>query len=267
MKKPKVSIVIVTHNRAHLFKRSLLCYANQWFRDFEILLLDDSSTDLMQECCRVQAPMLGLDLKQLWFHKPVGTGFRDGTCQINYGIRAAAGDLVIATCPEVMPGLTTIQEMVDHFDKAGWDKTDWLSAKCYLLSERHQTLLDTVNWKDEGPSHAVRKLPEFYKEPSAEYTGAAVYESHAVDTLPLFSASIFCAMTRKGWRKIGGFPESTVWGSADPSFLAERVRLGIFCASTQNPDSTCVHQWHESPRNHEKCMANLIGGPWDHIRW
>lgn len=264
----KVSIVIPTCNRSHLFQRSLECYARQNFREFEILLLDDGSTDLTQEYCRTKAPLLGIDLKHLWFFKPYGTGFRDGACQINYGIRASDGDLIITTSPEVMPGLTTIKEMADHFEKKGWDSTDWVSAKAYLLSQRHQSLLDTVDWKGLGPSAAVRNLPNFYKEPSAEYTGSAVYESHAVDTLPLFSASIFCGMTRKGWRTIGGFPESKVWGSPDPSFMGERVRLGIHCSSTQLTDSTCVHQWHENPdRDHSKCLANMISGPWDNIRW
>ena len=45
MTRPKVSVVIATHNRAHLFARSLKCYAGQTFKDFEILLLDDSSDD------------------------------------------------------------------------------------------------------------------------------------------------------------------------------------------------------------------------------
>lgn len=267
MHSPFVSIVIPTHNRAHLFKRSLECYARQDYKDFEIILLDDDSTDLMQECCRQTAPSLGLDLKQLWFKKPAGVGFRDGACQVNYGIRAAAGNLIVTTSPEVMVGRTTLSEIVSHFDRVGWDRTDWISAKCYLLSPEYQSRLDELDWRGLGPSAAVRQFPGFYKAPSAEYTGAAVYENHAVDTIPLFNASIFCGMTRKGWRAIGGFPESEVWGSPDPSFLTERVRRGLFCASTQLADSTCVHQYHESPRDPQKCLANILTGPWDFIRW
>jgi Glycosyl transferase family 2 len=266
----KVSVVIPTHNRAHLFKRSLEAYARSTFKDFEILLLDDSSNDRTEYCCRELAPSLGLDLKQLWFHKPPGKGFRDGACQINYGIRAAAGDLIVTTCPEVMPGTTTLQEMVSHFENYGWKRTDWVSAKCYLLSREHQEQLDSVEWKALGPAAAVRQLPGFYKAPSAEYTGAAFYENRSVDQCALYSASIFCGMTRAGWRWIGGFPESETWGAPDPSFLAERTRRGILSYSLREPDSTCVHQNHDecgTPRNPETCLAHLVTGPWDHIRW
>src|ERR1035437_1676293 len=273
MNKPLVSIVIPTHNRAHLFKRSLECYARQTFQDFELLVLDDDSTDLMQDCCRVLAPSLGLDLKQLWFKKPSGTGFRDGACQINYGIRAAVGKLIITTSPEVMPGWTALEEMVAHFTRFGFQITDWVSARCYLLSGPHQSLIDTVDWKGLGPPEAMRLLPGFYKSPSAEYTGAAVFENDSIDRLPVFGASIFCGMSHAGWKLIGGFPESEVWGSPDPSFLAERSRLGIKSWTLGFPSSTCVHQFHDlpgdiaSPRNMEKCMANLVTGPWDYLKW
>lgn len=273
MKYPKVSVVIPTHNRAHLFRRSLQCYAHQTFKDFEILLLDDDSNDDMQDCCRVLAPELGLDLKQMWFRKPPGVGFRDGTCQINYGIRAAVGQLIIATCPEVMPGKTSIEEMVAHFERYGWGINDWISGRCYLLSAAHQSLIDTVDWKGLGAPVAVRQLPGFYKAPSAEYTGAAVFENRSIDQLPVFGASIFCGMSRHGWRFIGGFPESEVWGAPDPSFLAERARRGIKSWTLGRTDSTCVHQFHDmpgdihSPRNMEKCLANCLAGPWDFIRW
>lgn len=273
MNKPKVSVVIPTHNRAHLFRRSLVCYSQQQFKDFEILLLDDDSTDDMQDCCRNLAASLGLDLKHLWFKKPPQKGFRDGACQINYGIRAAIGKLIITTSPEVMPGKTTIAEMVAHFDRAGWNITDWVSARCYLLSEQHQSLIDTVNWRDAGAPEAVRMLPGFYKAPSAEYTGAAVFENDSIDKLPLFGASIFCGMSRYGWKAIGGFPESEIWGSPDPSFLTERNRLGIKSWTLGMPSSTCVHQFHDapgdihSPRNMDVCLANCITGPWNFIQW
>lgn len=273
MKKPLVSIVIPTHNRAHLFKRSLECYAAQTFKDFELIILDDDSTDGMQHCCRELAPSLGLDLKHMWFRKPPGTGFRDGACQINYGVRAAVGQLIITTCPEVMAGKTAIGEMVEHFNRYGWHLTDWISGRCYLLSAYHQSLIDTVDWRGLGAPEAMRLLPGFYKEPSAEYTGAAVFENASIDTLPVFGASIFCGMSRRGWRAIGGFPESETWGSPDPSFLSERGRLGIKSWTLGLTSSTCVHQFHDlpgdiaSPRSMEACMANIIAGPWDFIQW
>lgn len=272
MKTPVLSIVVPTHNRGKFFRRSLECYALQPFRDFEIIVLDDDSNDEMRELCRSYAPSLGLDLKHVWFKKPPGVGWRDGACQLNYGIRMAAGDVIVTTSPEVMPGRTTLVDMVREFEALTFTTDAWISAKAYMLGEHHQSILDSVDWRALGPSAAVRLLPEFYLSPSAEHSGMEDYLPANIDKTQVFNASIFCGMTRAGWRTIGGYPESDKWGAPDVSFLAERWRRGTPMQSLQNPDSICVHQFHESagdiktPRD-GCCHDYTITGPWDFIRW
>ena len=45
----KVSIVIPTHNRAHLIRRAIGSVLNQIYQDFEIIIVDDASTDNTRE--------------------------------------------------------------------------------------------------------------------------------------------------------------------------------------------------------------------------
>lgn len=45
MKNPKFSVIIPCHNRAEKLKRTLKSLDSQTFRDFEIILIDDASTD------------------------------------------------------------------------------------------------------------------------------------------------------------------------------------------------------------------------------
>lgn len=45
----KVSIIIPTYNRAHLIERSIQSILNQTYEDFELLIVDDGSTDNTQE--------------------------------------------------------------------------------------------------------------------------------------------------------------------------------------------------------------------------
>jgi GT2 family glycosyltransferase/predicted SAM-dependent methyltransferase len=49
---PKVSVIIPTYNRAALLRRALTSVFAQTFRDFEVLVADDGSTDETAEVCR-----------------------------------------------------------------------------------------------------------------------------------------------------------------------------------------------------------------------
>ncbi|MBW1707097.1 MAG: glycosyltransferase [Deltaproteobacteria bacterium] len=46
---PKVSIIIPTYNRAHLVERAINSVLNQTYCDFELIVVDDASTDNTQE--------------------------------------------------------------------------------------------------------------------------------------------------------------------------------------------------------------------------
>ena len=49
MTKPKISVIIPTHNRAELLRKAIASVLNQTFKDFELIIVDEASTDNTEE--------------------------------------------------------------------------------------------------------------------------------------------------------------------------------------------------------------------------
>lgn len=84
--KPKVSIVVPTFNRAHLLPRAISSILSQTFSDFEIIIVDDASTDNTSEVVKT---FKDSRIKYIPLSKNGGGGYAR-----NQGIKAAHGELV-----------------------------------------------------------------------------------------------------------------------------------------------------------------------------
>jgi len=82
-KAPKVSVVIPTYNRAHLVGRAIRSVLNQTYQDFEIIVVDDGSTDNTKE---VVKSFNDPRIRYIRHEKN-----RGGSAARNTGIRAARG--------------------------------------------------------------------------------------------------------------------------------------------------------------------------------
>jgi glycosyltransferase involved in cell wall biosynthesis len=252
---PKVSVVLVTYNRSHLLYRSLARYAAQSFQDLEVIVVDDDSTDFTADLCDDYAQEL--DLKRITVRKR-GAGWRDCAVNINLGIRAAKGELIAATHPEVIPGNKTLEYM--------WERRKdmtYLSAKVYYLTPEQQAVIDTVPWDTEG-ALAVRELPNFYTSTSPEISGNSEYTPTAMDKHTVWESWVFGACTRKTWQYAGGFTEFEQWGAIDVDWLARRRLLQINTITLLDPETYVVHQNHDDPTKTEptpRDMKKALSGP------
>lgn len=83
----KVSIIMPVYNTGEILKKTINSILNQTFNDYELLLIDDGSTDLSGEICDSFATT---DSRVRVFHKENG-----GICSArNYGILQAQGEYI-----------------------------------------------------------------------------------------------------------------------------------------------------------------------------
>ena len=82
----KVSVIIPTYNRAHLMGRAIQSVLNQTYQDFEIIVVDDASTDNTEEAVR---SLKDERIRYIRHEKNKGAGAARNT-----GIRAANGEYI-----------------------------------------------------------------------------------------------------------------------------------------------------------------------------
>jgi hypothetical protein len=204
--------------------------------------------------------------------------WRDCGAVLNYGIRAAAGDYILLTHPEVMPGRRSVAECVSRLaafevDRKWWGGSrSWLTdkdhplpidrgpvpfgmyacCKPYYLTPRDQERIDTVDWLNTGPL-AVRQIEGFY-EHEQHKNGNPDYSPWSIESIGKPGAPhthwlswVFGGCSRKTWRMMGGMLETGKWGSVDVAFVQRRRTLGIANHTCIEDDTLCCHQNHDDP--------------------
>ncbi len=83
---PTVSVIIPTYNRAHVLGRSIQSVLNQTFQDFELIIVDDGSTDDTE---KIVKNLSNEKVKYTKLQKNQGAGVAR-----NIGIRLAKGDYI-----------------------------------------------------------------------------------------------------------------------------------------------------------------------------
>lgn len=87
-KNPTVSVIIPTYNRAHLIGRAIQSVLNQTYQDFELIIVDDGSTDNTEDIIK-EFQKKDERIKRIRHDKNKG-----GSAARNTGIKAAKGDYI-----------------------------------------------------------------------------------------------------------------------------------------------------------------------------
>jgi len=107
---PRVSVIIPTYNRAQLVNRAMQSVLNQTYEDFELIVVDDCSTDNTPEV------VSNIGDKRIKYVRH--TTNKGASASRNTGIRAARGELIgfLDSDDEWLP--EKLQKQVNRFDSA-----------------------------------------------------------------------------------------------------------------------------------------------------
>lgn len=207
---PRVSVIIPTYNRADKLPRSIDSVLDQTLEDFELLVVDDGSTD------ETEAVVTGYDDPRV---KYVPHEENQGASAArNTGIDRAEGDYValLDSDDEFTP--RKLEKQVELLESRS---DEWVAAYCGV---------EIVFESDEQPSPLKQWLVEFVasgREMGGTEGGAELIGEVLADRLHT-SAGSTLLVTREVAQAIGGFDETFDWFQ-DPEFLIrvlERGKLG-----------------------------------------
>ena len=98
---PKVSIIIPTYNRAHLIAECLESVLNQTFNDYEVIVVDDGSTDNTKEAVEPY-------FDRIRYTKQENRGNAGAR---NSGIELAKGEIIAFTDADCAPSVDWLRNI------------------------------------------------------------------------------------------------------------------------------------------------------------
>lgn len=110
MSNPTISVIIPTYNRASLLNRSIKSVLNQTFHDFELIVVDDGSTDNTKELIN-EFMKNDPRIRYIWQENSGGP-----TKPINAGIKKSKGDYItiLGSDDEILP--EKLEKQIKKFD-------------------------------------------------------------------------------------------------------------------------------------------------------
>lgn len=132
-KQPLVSIVVPTHNRADMVQRAIGSLLNQTYKNLEIIVCDDGSSDNTQEVLK------GYYDKRI---KILKNETPKGACNVrNKGIFASSGEFItfLDDDDEFLP--TRIEEMINVWD----DKWAYIATGLQYIKKNNKSFIHIPN--------------------------------------------------------------------------------------------------------------------------
>ena len=133
---PKVSVIIPTYNRADLLPRAIKSVLNQTFKDFELIIVDDGSTDNTKEVVKGFQKEDGR-IRYIWQENSGGAAKPK-----NKGIKNSKGDYIaiLDSDDEWLP--EKLQKQLELFKNSSNPQIGFVSCHALIINEKNGKKLE-----------------------------------------------------------------------------------------------------------------------------
>ncbi|MEM7248341.1 MAG: glycosyltransferase family 2 protein [Acidobacteriota bacterium] len=243
----RLSVILSTYNQPEWLEKALIGYAHQTWRDFEVVIADDGSTDETRERIDKVRAETGLQLQHVWHEDD---GFRK-TIILNKATLAAEGDYLVFSDGDCIPRrdfLAVHAERAEpgHFLSGGYfklplDVSEEITAENIADGDH----ADPAWLKARGVRSRMLKL------------SARGVMARFLDVVTPTKAT-WNGHNASGWKadllEVNGFDERMVYGGEDRE-LGERLMNAGRRAKQIRHHAVCVHLDHGRPWRTNEAMA------------
>ncbi|WP_435577661.1 glycosyltransferase family 2 protein [Gilvibacter sp.] len=244
MSKPQISVVLSTYNQPEWLKKVLWGYANQQFKDFEVIIADDGSTEETKTLIESMRPELPFEVTHVWHED---NGFQK-TIILNTAIKAAKADYLLFSDGDCIPRSDFVAVHAAHreagyFLSGGYFKLPMEISKAITQEDIVQQRCFDVAWlKSQG-------LKSSFK--NNKLTTSAAKQKFLNWITP--TEATWNGHNSSGWLSdilaANGFDQRMQYGGEDRE-LGERLFNAGLKAKQLRYTAICVHLDH--PRGYVK---------------
>lgn len=244
MKKFSTTVIISTYNQPLWLEKVLIGYMQQDFRDFEIIIADDGSSEETKLVIDRYRNKTFFPIKHVWQED---LGFRK-TKILNKAIVSSNSDYLIFTDGDCIPRFDFISTHLayrehKHYLSGGYLKLNKKVSDVISKQDIDNQLCFDKTWLVEAGQKNSFKLIKLQK--SNLFKGIM---NRLTTTSPTWNGH-----NSSGWKKdileVNGFDERMVYGGEDRE-LGERLLNNGIRAKQIRYSAICVHLDHE--RNYER---------------
>ena len=151
MNHPKVSVIIPTYNRADLLPRTIESVLNQTFRNFELIVVDDGSTDNTREVVK-KFEEKDLRVKYIWQENSGGPAR-----PMNVGLKISQGEYIafLEDDDEWLP--EKLQRQLEVFQNSKKENLGFVGCNVLIVNKERKTT-KIYNMSEHDDEKLLEKL-------------------------------------------------------------------------------------------------------------